>query len=74
MACPRNERHTPRSLGLQAFCSISSRRQLAVVMGNEEPDIKDAAVSRMPHFRLLASRWARRRLFALSSFVVVPLI
>jgi hypothetical protein len=43
-----------RSAGLQALCSISSRRQVAVVMGNEEPEIRAAAASRTPHSRLLA--------------------
>lgn len=45
-----NDTHS-ESPDLHALCcSFSSRRQLAVVMGNEEPESRDAAVSRTPHF------------------------
>ncbi|KAG9533600.1 spermidine synthase, partial [Aureobasidium melanogenum] len=57
---------------LHALCSFSNRRQLAVVMGNEEPESRDAAVSRTPHSRLLA----RSPTFVLSSLplsVAMPL-
>jgi hypothetical protein len=59
------------SSGLHAFCSISSRRQLAVVMGNEEPESKRCGGK--PNAPLPASCW----LVNVCSFLlgdVVPLI